>query len=30
MKYADKLEYLRANHLMEFVKTRQEVFDELS
>ena len=26
----DKLEYLQANHLMTFVKTRQEVFDELS
>lgn len=30
MKYADKLEYLQTNHLMTFVKTRQEVFDELS
>ena len=30
MKYADKLEYLQTNHLMAFVKTRQEVFDELS
>ena len=30
MKYADKLEYLQTNHLMVFVKTRQEVFDELS
>ena len=30
MKYTDKLEYLQANHLMAFVKTRQEVFDELS
>lgn len=30
MKYSDKLEYLRTNHLMTFVKTRQEVFNELS
>lgn len=30
MKYAEKLEYLQENHLMAFVKTRQEVFDELS
>ena len=30
MKYKDKLEYLRSNHLITFVKTRQEVFDELS
>ena len=30
MKYKDKLKYLQANHLMTFVKTRQEVFDELS
>ena len=30
MKYTDKLEYLQANHIMTFVKTRQEVFDELS
>ena len=30
MKYTDKLEYLQANHLMAFVKTRQEVFDKFS
>lgn len=30
MKYTEKLEYLQTNHLMTFVKTRQEVFDELS
>lgn len=30
MRYADKLEYLRTNHIISFVKTRQEVFDELS
>lgn len=30
MKYTDKLEYLKTNHLITFVKTRQEVFDELS
>ena len=30
MKYTDKLEYLQINHLVTFVKTRQEVFDELS
>lgn len=30
MKYTDKLEYLQANHLMTFLKTRQEVFGELS
>lgn len=30
MKYTDKLEYLQTNHLTAFVKTRQEVFDELS
>lgn len=30
MKYTDKLEYLQANHLIAFVKIRQEVFDELS
>lgn len=30
MKYKDNLEYLQANHLITFVKTRQEVFDELS
>ena len=30
MKYADKLEYVQTNHLMSFVKTRQEVFNELS
>ena len=30
MKYADKLEYLQANHLVKFLKIRQEVFDKLS
>lgn len=30
MKYEDKLEYLQATHIVVFVKTRQEVFDELS
>lgn len=30
MKYTDKLEYLQTNHFTTFVKTRQEVFDELS
>lgn len=30
MRYVDKLEYLQANHLTVFLKTRQEVFDELS
>lgn len=30
MKYTEKLEYLQANHIMTFVKTRQQVFDELS
>ena len=30
MKHADKLEYLQTNHLMAFVKTRQEVFNEFS
>lgn len=30
MKYAEKLEYLQTNHFTTFVKTRQEVFDELS
>lgn len=30
MKYTYKLEYLQTNHLTEFIKTRQEVFDELS
>lgn len=30
MKYAEKLEYLKTNHLTIFIKTRQEVFYELS
>lgn len=30
MKYAEKLEYLQTNHFTTFIKTRQEVFDELS
>lgn len=30
MKSIDKLEYLQTNHLMAFVKTRQEVFNEFS
>ena len=30
MKYTEKLEYLQENHLMIFVKTRQDMFDELS
>lgn len=30
MKYAEKLEYLKTNHFEAFIKTRQEVFDELS
>lgn len=30
MKYIEKLEYLQENHLRTFVKTRQEVFDEMS
>lgn len=30
MKYKDKLKCLKANHLDLFLKTRQDVFDELS